>query len=270
MSSILQRSLLLFELLSKHPEGLSVKDVSSELNIPPSAAHRLLNELIRFGYVRQNRNYGDYTLTIKLSMLGLAFLGRSGIVDVAQPILDQLAQQSKELVRLSIIDNDVLVWVARAQGALHGLRYDPDLDQGTEAHLATTATGNAWLMTLSDEEALMRVAAQGFTPKTHAAGPNAPKNTAELLARLDKARKRGFAIAVDSYMDGIAAMAVPMPHPRTGETIGVVSISGPSVRLTEEKMFSLREPLQEAGRMLSTASETSLLFNRERDPGVPA
>lgn len=264
MSSILQRSLSLFELLSKHPEGLSVKDVADKLNIPPSAAHRLLNDLIAHGYVRQDKDYGDYSLTIKMAMLGLSYLGRSGIVDIAQPILDDLATTSQELARLSIIDGDYLVWVARAQGAKAGLRYDPDLDQGTEAHLATSATGMAWLMTMSEEEAIMRVAKQGFAPHTHAPGPNAPQKATDLLKKLEAAKKRGFTTVTDSFMSGLSAMAAPVFHPRSGKVIAVVSIGGPSVRLTEEKMLSLGEKLLEATNMLSTASETSNMFVRAK------
>jgi len=84
----------------------------------------------------------------------------SGIVDIAQPLLDRLAATSGELVRLSIVDGDRLTWVARAQGARRGLRYDPDM--GMDATLSCTATGHAWLLTMTDEEALQRVARQGF------------------------------------------------------------------------------------------------------------
>jgi acetyl-CoA acetyltransferase len=70
--------------------------------MPASAAHRLLVDLTRCGYVRQNREHGDYTLTIKLVALGLNFLSRSGVVDIAQPLLDRLASKSGELVRLAL------------------------------------------------------------------------------------------------------------------------------------------------------------------------
>ena len=111
MSGVLERTLGILELLSGQPGGLSVGAIASRLDVPPSAAHRLLNDLAKLGYVRQDRAQGDYALTIKLAGMGLSFLGQSGITDVAQPILDRLAAESGELVRLSVIDGDDLVWV---------------------------------------------------------------------------------------------------------------------------------------------------------------
>ena len=87
------RTLGILELLTGHPAGLPVGAIAARLDMPPSAAHRLLNDLARFGYVRQDRAQGDYALTIKLAAMGLSFLGQSGITDVAQPILDRLAAE---------------------------------------------------------------------------------------------------------------------------------------------------------------------------------
>ena len=123
--------------------------IADQLNIPRSGVHRLLADLVRCGYVRQTRDHGEYVLTTKLVAMGLSYLSNSGILDVAQPLLDRLAELSGELVRLSVIDGDRLTWVARAQGARQGLRYDPDM--GSDARLSCSASGHAWMMTLSDE-----------------------------------------------------------------------------------------------------------------------
>ncbi|HEY6832366.1 MAG TPA: helix-turn-helix domain-containing protein, partial [Pseudolabrys sp.] len=78
MAGALERSLTVLEELAVHPEGCSLSSLAAAANMPASAAHRLLVELARFGYVRQNREHGDYMLTIKLVSLGLGFLSRSG------------------------------------------------------------------------------------------------------------------------------------------------------------------------------------------------
>src|SRR5580692_12315513 len=111
MSSALERSLTVLETLASHPEGCSLSALASAANMPASATHRLLVDLTRCGYVRQNRDRGDYALTIKLVTLGLNFLSRSGVVDVAQPLLDRLAADAGELVRLAVVDGDDLIFV---------------------------------------------------------------------------------------------------------------------------------------------------------------
>lgn len=125
MSSLLEKSLAVIALLARHPEGLSVSTLAGRLGQPASGVHRLLRELARLGYVRQVQAQGDYRLTIKLPAMGLGFLGRAGITDVAQPVLDRLAADSGELVRLSVADGDTLVWVAVAQGARAGCAMIP-------------------------------------------------------------------------------------------------------------------------------------------------
>lgn len=270
MSGVLERTLGILELLCRQPGGMSVGAIASRLDVPPSAAHRLLNDLARMGYVRQDRAQGDYALTIKLAAMGLAFLGQSGITDVAQPILDRLAEETGELIRLSIVDGSDLVWVAVAQGATGGLRYDPGREQGVVVHLASSAGGTAWLSTMSDEEALTAASRQGITPTRAGAGPHAPAGPTELLARLASARAKGYAVAVDSYLAGMASMAVPVRREDDGVVIGCLSIAAPSVRLDAARMDALAPILIRAAAEVGTASRGSRFFAARRTPEAGA
>lgn len=260
MGSVLERTLGILELLTGHPGGLPVGTIASELDMPPSAAHRLLNDLARLGYVRQDRAQGDYALTIKLAAMGLTFLGQSGVTDVAQPILDRLAAESGELVRLSVIDGESLVWVGVAQGATGGLRYDPGREQGVVVHLASSAGGRAWLSTMSDEDALVAVSRQGLLPLQPGAGANAPATVTDILARLAEARAQGYAVATDSYLAGMAAMAVPVQRPG-GEVVGCLSIAAPSVRLDAARMAALAPSLRKAADEIAAGSRGSRFFS---------
>ena len=258
MSSPLERSFKILELLAAHPEGLTLSAMAATLQMPLSAVHRLLAELCRCGYVRQLREQGDYELTIKLVSLGLSFLSASGVVDVAQPALDRLAEQSGELVRLAVVDGDALTFVAKAQGARRGLRYDPDM--GLSVTLSCSAAGHAWLSTLSDERALALVTQQGFgAPENF--GPKAPTTVKALLACLKSARKRGFSTIVEVFAPSMSAMAAPV-RSRSGTTIGVVTIAGPLVRLTEARMEELADALLRTAHEIETASGASALFKK--------
>jgi len=258
MSLALDRGLTLLELLASHPDGLPLSSMCAELDMPLSACHRLLSELQRRGYVRQARKQGDYVLTTKVVSLGLGYLSNAGIVDIAEPILERLAQKSGELARLSIVDEDRLTWVAKSQGARQlGLRYDPDM--GAEARLSCTSSGHAWLLTLSDERALELVSRQGFgQPREY--GPKAPTTVKELLAVLHTARVRGYAMIDEVFAPGMAAMAAPVLRRR--EAIGVLSIAGPRTRLTLDRMQELAPTLLDAAAELGPISNASSLFGR--------
>jgi IclR family acetate operon transcriptional repressor len=258
MSTALDRGLSVLEHLAQHPHGLPISLIASELDMPLSACHRILADLHRRGYVRQARSQGDYVLTTKVISLGLGFLSSAGIVNVAEPLLERLAQTSGELVRLSIVDDDRLTWVAKAQGARQqGLRYDPDM--GMDARLSCTSSGHAWLMTLSDERALELVSRQGFgQPADY--GPRAPTTIKALLGFLHAGRVRGYAMIDEVFAPGMAALAVPVL--RRKETIGVISIAGPRTRLTKERMHELAAALQAAAAELGPISNASTLFGR--------
>ncbi|MCP1198326.1 IclR family transcriptional regulator [Notoacmeibacter sp. MSK16QG-6] len=259
MANVMERALAILEYLSTRPDGASVSVIANDIGIPASAAHRMLRELSEHGYVRQLRSQGDYGLTLKLASLGLTYLGKNGITEIVQPILDWLASETRELVRLSVIDGDDLVWVAVAQGALAGLRYDPGREQGVGVHLATTSGGRAWLSTMSDEEALMRVSAQNAANKV-VVGVRGEIKIAELLEALDTARRRGYATAVSSYIEGMAAMAVPVRRSKDAKVIGCLSIAGPAVRLDDETMETKLPALQRAADEIGAAAEGSRLF----------
>ena len=258
MSGVLERTLGVLELLAGQGAGLELAVIAERLNMPRSAAHRLLADLVRAGYVRQVRVHGDYQLTTKLVSLGLSFLSASGIVDVAQPLLDQLAEISGELVRLSVIDGERLTWVARAQGARQGLRYDPDM--GSDARLSCSSSGLAWLSTLAQEEALTLVARQGVgQPGDY--GPNAPATLQAVMDELAATRARGWAQAIDTYSAGLSAMAAPVRHAGR-PPLGVISVAGPTARFTPARMAALAPDLLSIAGQLAAASASSSFFQR--------
>ncbi|MFT3718819.1 IclR family transcriptional regulator [Pseudorhodoferax sp.] len=266
MSSPLERSLSVLEYLAARPEGRALSAIAQELELPLSACHRVLAELVRCGYVRQMREHGDYALTTKLAALGLSYLGGSGIVDIAQPIIDRLADLSGELVRLAIVDGDRLTFVAKAQGARFGLRYDPDM--GIDLRLSCSAGGHAWLMTLPDERALELVVRQGFgDPKDY--GPRAPTTWKAVEQALHEDRARGFSVIEEVYAPGMSSMGAPVQ--RRGEpTIGVITIAGPAIRLTVPRMLELGPALQAAAAELAMASAASPVLARRAAAAVRA
>lgn len=140
-----------------------------------------------------------------------------------------------------------------------GLRYDPDM--GMEARLSCTASGHAWLLTLSDERALELVSRQGFgQPKEY--GPKAPTTVLSLLEMLQGARIQGYAMIDEVFAPGMAAMAAPVI--RGQETVAVVSIAGPRQRLTSVRMQKLASALLAATAELGPISRISTLSGKPK------
>ena len=261
-SGVMDRTFAVLRLLAENADGLPISAIADRLGIPLSASHRLLSELAGHGVVQQERGHGDYRLTMRLVTLAFTYLARSGVTDIAQPGLDRLAARSGELVRLAVMDGDganrSLTWVARAQGAQSGLRYDPEM--GQVAPLSCSASGWAWLSTLGDEEALALVERQGFGPPEEF-GPRAPRTPKALIQALRQTRRRGYAVAIQTFTPWMSAIAAPVRAP-DGTACATIGIAGPLMRLPEEKLHGLAPLMLEAAAEMTQASLGSPLLNR--------
>ncbi|MDK1493719.1 IclR family transcriptional regulator C-terminal domain-containing protein [Sinorhizobium sp. 7-81] len=179
---------------------------------------------------------------------------------MAQSILDKLALQTREYCRLAILEGQDLVWVARAQGAISGLKYDPDM--GQEIILHATANGKAWLATLPEEEALSIAYSRGFGG-SRKLGPNSARNVDELREKLAETRRQGFATSLEEAEAGTAAVAIPFRDNSSSNArvAGTVSVAGPMVRITPDRWQELAAALNQAAAELS---QIWPLRNRQR------
>ncbi|GIK84701.1 MAG: hypothetical protein BroJett026_01820 [Betaproteobacteria bacterium] len=244
-----QRCLDVLELLAEAPEGLALSAVGARLAIPKSATHRFLALLEGRGFVRQDPASQRYMLTFKLPALAFRFIAATGVGDVAQPVLDALAARTGELARLAVVDGDTLTWVAKAQGAPRGLRYDDHA--GREVVLHATATGKAWLASLAEERAIAIVERAGQIGRQQP-GPRAVTTLAALRRELRATRKRGWGEAVEEGEPGVAAVAAAVRAQR-GErapVVATVSVAGPLARLPAARREALaREAVAAAAEL---------------------
>lgn len=224
-----QRCLDILEVLSEAPGGLPLSGIGARLQLPKSATHRFLAVLEARGFVRQDPATQHYGLTFKLPRLAFRFIASTGITDIAQPVLNALAARTGELARLAIVDGDTLTWVAKAQGAPLGLRYDDQA--GRDVILHATATGKVWLASLPESAALAIVERAGGLGRREL-GPNAVTSMTALGRELRATRRRGWGEAVEEGEPGVAAVAAPI---RAGHdearVVATLSIAGPLARM---------------------------------------
>lgn len=250
-TKIISRTLSLLELLANQPIGLALTEIAERLEMPKSATHRLLADLVEHDYIQFDENTKYYQLTLKITQLGFQHLATDSIFQVVQPLLNELALVSGELVRLSLIDKDKLIFVGKAQGATDALRIDSDM--GREARLAFSASGLAWLATLDDVTAIKLVHLQ--QQRLQQTGEKAtPFNTELFYQQLANVRTQQHARFQNSMGLGTAAMASAVLEVNSNKALGVISIAGPSVRLTEKLMDQLLPSLIKTTATLASLS----------------
>lgn len=234
----------ILEKLSGAPEGLALSAIGEALDIPKSAVYRFLQVLEEQGYVLQDSNK-RYCLTMRVVQMGFRFLAGKGVWEIAQPILNRLAEKSGELVRMTICDGSTLSWVGSAQGARSGLIIDPVMGSRVVVH--ATATGKVWLASLPTDEAITMVLRDGFGgPEAH--GPNVIRSIEALLEELKVTRNRGYGLNVEEAEAGVNAIAVAISQKTADgdKFTGTLSIAGPASRAPRERLEAFAPDLKAA------------------------
>jgi DNA-binding IclR family transcriptional regulator len=248
-----ERCLTIIELLADGAGAMPLGEIARRLTLPKSGAHRLLATLVDLGWAEKDPQTSFYRLTMRLAVLGQQFYVATGIPDICQPILDRFAQQCHEFARLAVVDGHSLVWVAHAQGASGGLVYQPSLMSNT-VPLFATATGKAWLATLSTDQAMHYIMKNGGLKDADRYGPNVVRSIEALLRELKATARRGYGLAFSEAEFGVSAVAAAIRAGEAGPALGTVSIAGPSARMTEKRAHEL------APVVLRTAAELSNLW----------
>ena len=107
VNPLLERCFQLIEFLAEEPRAYRLGVISERLGLQKGAAHRLLTALSGMGWVEQEPETGFYRLTLRLAIMGQRVLLATRIPDLTRPILQKLAEESQELVRLAIVEGSV-------------------------------------------------------------------------------------------------------------------------------------------------------------------
>jgi DNA-binding IclR family transcriptional regulator len=255
VKGLLDRCVQVVELMATTPGPHGLSAIAAALDLPKSATHRLLRELCDLGWVEQSDDEGPYRLTLRFGLLGTRIVQATGLAEIAQPLLDRLAAETRELVRMTLAVEDGLVWFANAQGALPGLIYQPATDGPVVPH--ATANGKALLAYLPEARALDLARRGGLgqpgpTPRTIA-------TEAALLADLAATRERGYALANEEAEPGVTAVAVCV-RLADGTPVSTMSIAGPTLRMAAATLPVLAKALAD------TANSLAVLWPHARAP----
>ncbi|MBX9827162.1 MAG: helix-turn-helix domain-containing protein [Xanthobacteraceae bacterium] len=226
----LERGLNLLAIIAE-ADGLSLTSIAQRAGIAPSTAHRILTTLKSSGFVQSDDTHAGYLIGVQSFRVGSAFLRNRKLVDVGRSTLRHLMQESGETANLAIEIEGSVVFISqmeshRAIRAFHR--------PGARGPMHASSLGKAMLAALSNH---------GVSQKLHRVGM--PRLTARtivdpdvLLADLALVRKRGWAIDDEEQSDGMRCTGSAI-YNEYGEVIGAISVSGPTVRISDERLGEL-------------------------------
>jgi len=232
--SSLDKSLTLIEVMSKHPSGLSLSELTGLLGYPNSTLHHILSTLRSHDYVIQDPKTKKYSLGFRLLTIGKSILDNMDIRRIAQPHLRRLFELSNETVHLAILRNGMVVYIDKIekQGGLSLATY---IGYATQPHAA--AGGKVMLSELSHKAVRDMY---GNRPLQRFA-QNTVTDMDQLFRELETIRKQGYAIDDEEYYEGVRCIAAPVRA--GGEIAASVSITGSIFTMTMEKIQNELRPL---------------------------
>lgn len=239
--SVLEKASDLIDYLGQAGEPVTLAQVRSALAMPKSSTHRLLSELAGLGIVRRT-NDGRYSLGPRLLYWGEAAAETFELRVIADPPMRRLRDAIGESVHLYIRDEDTRICFAAVE-ARHELR--PFIQLGRPLPLRAGAAGKV-LLAFADDDVRLREVERAASDS--ATMPNAPGE--RLAEQLDQIRLERWAISQGERENGVAAIATTVVD-STARVVASLCISGPTVRLTRQRLEEMREPLQRSAGELS-------------------
>lgn len=226
-----------------------VTDVGNALGVHKSTAFRVLSTLESRGLIEQHADSGKYNLGFGLVHLARAVTVGQDLTRRAQPACQRLAEEAGETVTLAVLEGDAVVTIDQII---------PDSSVvsrswlGRRTPLHATSHGKVFLAYLpqSRRDGILQGPHEVFTQRTIV-------EPVALREELLTVQELGYATCQEELEEGLDSAAAPI-HGADGTVIAVVSVSGPSYRIT-------RERLQELGTMArATATEISQRFGYSR------
>src|ERR1700723_476247 len=238
----LDRAFAVLDLLGESEVPLGLAQVASSLGLHKSTAHRFLMVLERHHMVERTVN-GKFRLGLRLFDFGNRAIEQYDLRDRAQPHLRRLVAETEETAHLGILEAARVIYIDKIEPA-RSVRMITRVGASNPVHC--TSVGKAILAFLPEDranEVVRRTRFERFTNRTI--------SSAEALrAEMEKTRRRGYAVDDEEFEEGLRCIAVPLLDAQR-LPVAAVSISGPSFRVTAQKLPTIANQLLQCVRGIS-------------------
>jgi IclR family transcriptional regulator, KDG regulon repressor len=239
----LGRAFGILEEVARHRDGIGLADLSRLVGLHNSTTFHLAKTMVALGYVRQEKDSKRYRIGRPLFALAASALDEIEMVNLATPVLEDLARQTGESSHFAVRMGDTIVVIARTSGP-GAFQLADRVGVVRPAHC--TALGKAILASLQPDQLTRLIERTGLKPSTEKSITQAPV----LLRQIEEIRRTGVACDDGEFNLEVRCIAVPV-HDFSGKVIGAIGISGPIWRLSHQAMKSRVKIVQEAAARLS-------------------
>jgi DNA-binding IclR family transcriptional regulator len=216
--SVTARVLRLLDAFSAESSHLTLSQLSRRAGLPLSTAHRLVDDLARWGALERDE-HGRYRIGLRLWEVGALAPRGIGLREAAMPFLEDLYEATHQNVQLAVLDGAEALYVERISG-----REAVNVITRVGGRLPLHATGVGLVLLAHADAALQEQVLAGplrrFTDKT----VTSPPALRRLLAEI----RRSQVAVSDGQVELIAlSIAAPVYGP-TDEVVAALSVVVPT------------------------------------------
>ncbi|MDJ0947436.1 MAG: IclR family transcriptional regulator C-terminal domain-containing protein [Alphaproteobacteria bacterium] len=226
----LDRALSILERLSE-ADGMTLTDLAQTVGLAPSTTHRLLMTLQQRHFADFDEEHGVWMVGVGAFNVGSAFLRNRKVVALGRPVMRRLMEEVGETVNLAVADDGEVVYVTQFESHAPMRAF---FRQGRRTPMHASAIGKAMLAEMPEDAVRAILHRQGL-PRFTEHTLTTPAALRDELARI---RGRGWAVDEQEHTMGMRCVAATI-HDEHGDVIAGVSVSGPSVRVTETRLGEL-------------------------------
>jgi len=228
----LVKALNILEVLAEGEESAcTLTQLSCRLHLHISTVHRLLANLVHHGFVEEAPASRGYQLGFKVLRMGLRVLDRLDFRRVAQPLLLELSERTKETVHLAILQETRAIPIER-----FGSPQAVDLDARFAGvmPLHCTSVGKT-LLAYQRGDLLTKVArTAGLRRYTR----HTITSLVNLRKELEGIREQGYAVDQQEAVEGLVSVAGPL-FDHTGRVVAAFGVTGPATRITPQRLAEI-------------------------------
>lgn len=223
----------------------TIAQLSTQTGIPRAAVRRCLHTLRELGYVDAELN--NYSLRPKVLSLGYAYLASTPLTVSAQPLLDQISARLHESTSLAVLEEDEVVYVARAATARV---MSVSLGAGSRLPAYCTSLGRVMLAHLAPDHLDAYLARVPLKPMTK----HTVTTQKKLRAMLAAVRADGYAVNDEELELGLRSIAVPV-RGVSGKVLAALNCGAQSARVSVAQLETTFLPV-----VLRGAQELAVLL----------
>lgn len=221
---------------------IGVTELGRRLGVHKATASRLVATLAERGLLERDPVSERYRLGFGLIRLAGAAMAGLDVVRTAHPVLDELADRTRETVNLGVLAGDAVVYIDQVTGTRSIVAVSW---VGRRTPLHCTSTGKVLLahMPADARAELLSAPLESRTPRT-VIDPGA------LAVQLDQVIRRGYAQTVEELEEGLNAVAAPVRR-ADGQVVAALSVSGPAFRMRPMDLPRIARLVMDAAEAIS-------------------